>query len=126
MSEGPEVKRTADRISEALFDKTIVNIDYRNKSKPLDKVKEQLVNSKLVSIDTYGKNIIMKFSSGIYLRNHMMMWGKWRVYKRKEFENGNAKPPPRSIWKNSKNSKESKINYNDDVVYIASSAYFLK
>jgi endonuclease VIII len=50
-------------------------------------------------VDTYGKNIIIHFSSGVVLRNHMMMWGKWRIYKRAEYDSGKARPPPRIIWK---------------------------
>src|SRR5690606_39682445 len=34
-----------------------------------------------------------------YLHNHMMMWGKWRVYPRQAFDAGAAKPPPRVQWK---------------------------
>jgi len=49
-------------------------------------------------VDTYGKNIIIHFSGDIFLRNHMMMWGKWRIYKRVEYDSGKAKPPPRIIW----------------------------
>ena len=29
----------------------------------------------------------------------MMMWGKWRVYPRKSFDRGAAKPPPRVQWR---------------------------
>lgn len=29
----------------------------------------------------------------------MMMWGKWRIYRRSEYDSGKAKPPPRIIWK---------------------------
>src|SRR5918994_5031400 len=54
---------------------------------------------KVLSVDTYGKNIIIHFSGGVFLRNHMMMWGKWRIYKRAEYDSGKAKPPPRIIWK---------------------------
>ena len=29
----------------------------------------------------------------------MMIWGKWRIYKRAEYDSGKARPPPRIIWK---------------------------
>jgi hypothetical protein len=29
----------------------------------------------------------------------MMLWGKWRIYKRAEYDSGKAKPPPLIIWK---------------------------
>jgi endonuclease VIII len=105
MSEGPEVKRTADKIAEAILGKSIM--DLRSKTIK-DDVKQKIIGSKVLSVDTYGKNILISFSSNIYLRNHMMMWGKWRIYKKAEYDSGNAKPPPRITWKR----KLRKINSN--------------
>jgi endonuclease-8 len=96
MSEGPEVKRTADKIAESIVGKSIV--DFRGKAIE-NHLKEKIIGSKVLSVDTYGKNIIIHFSCNIYLRNHMMMGGKWRIYKRAEYDSGKAKPPPRIIWK---------------------------
>jgi hypothetical protein len=59
MSEGPEVKRTADKISEAILRKTIDNV-YRISS----------INNEFWKkvIMPFGKNIVIVFSNGIYLR----------------------------------------------------------
>jgi endonuclease-8 len=92
MSEGPEVKRTADKIAEAILGKSIVDIQ----GKAIEhRIREKIIGSKVLSVDTYGKNIIIHFSGDIFLRNHMMMWGKWRIYKRAEYDSGKVKPPPR-------------------------------
>jgi endonuclease-8 len=96
MSEGPEVKRTADKIAEAILGKSIVELQGKTIE---HRLRERIVGSKVLSVHTYGKNIIIHFSGGIFLRNHMMMWGKWRIYKRAEYDSGKAKPPPRIIWK---------------------------
>jgi endonuclease-8 len=97
MSEGPEVKRTADKLTAVLAGTKIVNI-Y---SKRIDaKIKEKILGAEVRDIETFGKNIVISFSSGIFLRNHMMMWGKWRIYDRAAFDQGLANPPPRSIWRN--------------------------
>ncbi|MDQ4012786.1 MAG: hypothetical protein M3146_03555, partial [Thermoproteota archaeon] len=90
------MKRTADKISKAILGKFIVDLQGRTIENHL---KEKIVGSKVLSVDTYGKNIIIHFSGDIFLRNHMMMWGKWRIYKRTEYDSGKAKPPPRIIWK---------------------------
>jgi endonuclease-8 len=66
-----------------------LNIDIKNK----------IIGSTLKEIKTFGKNIVIKFSSGIYLRNHMMMWGKWRIYDRHKYDKGLAIPPNRAKWK---------------------------
>jgi formamidopyrimidine-DNA glycosylase len=70
MSEGPEVKRTADKIAEAILGKSIM--DLRSKTIK-DDVKQKIIGSKVLSVDTYGKNILISFSRNVYLRNHMMM-----------------------------------------------------
>ena len=60
MSEGPEVKRTADKIAEAILGKSIM--DLRSKTIK-DDVKQKIIGSKVLSVDTYGKNILISFSS---------------------------------------------------------------
>ena len=92
MSEGPEVKIIANKISSRLKGKEIEDIIFKNLDAP---IKEQIIGSKLEYVKSFGKNLVFKFSSGIYLRNHMMMWGKWRIYDRSTYDKGLAKPPPR-------------------------------
>ena len=97
MSEGPEVKQTADKLTAVLVGAKIVDI-Y---SKRIDaKIKEKILGAEVRGIETFGKNIVICFSSGIFLRNHMMMWGKWRIYDRTAFDQGLAQPPPRRLWRN--------------------------
>jgi len=92
MSEGPEVKIIADKISYLLKGKEIEDIIFKN----LDShIKNKIIGSKLEYIKPFGKNLVFKFSSGIFLRNHMMMWGKWRIYDRSKYYKGLAIPPPR-------------------------------
>jgi endonuclease-8 len=96
VSEGPEVRRAADKLAEAILGKSIVDLQCKSIKNDL---KEKIIGSTVLSVDTYGKNIILHFSSNIYLRNHMMMWGKWRIYSRTEYDSGKAKPPTRVRWK---------------------------
>jgi endonuclease VIII len=94
--------------------KTIVDIYCKTLK---DNIKENIIGSKVKSIDTYGKNIVISFTSGVYLHNHMMMWEKWRIYDKKEFDDGKSKPPPRRIvWSNqkiTKNNNNNKIDNNN-------------
>jgi endonuclease VIII len=96
MSEGAEVKIVADKILASMCEKKIENIIFKNMN--ID-IKNRIIGSELKEINTFGKNMVIKFSSGIYLRNHMMMWGKWRIYDRHEYDNGLAIPPVRAKWK---------------------------
>ena len=36
----------------------------------------------------------------------MMMWGKWRIYSRTEYDSGKAKPPIRVKWKKDLNNNK--------------------
>ncbi len=101
MSEGPEVKIMADKILCALQENKIEQIICKN----LDShIKNKIIGSELEYIKAFGKNLVFKFSSGIFLRNHMMMWGKWRVYQRSKYDKGLAIPPPRRTEKKYLNS----------------------
>ncbi len=112
MSEGPEVKITADKIYNALSDKRAIQGILHNKID--SETKSKIIGSSMEYVKTFGKNIVVKFSSGVYLRNHMMMWGKWRIYDRKEYDSGSAKPPPRYAYMENrdKNADELQIKQN--------------
>lgn len=117
MSEGPEVKITADKIQNALSDKRTIHGILHNK---IDKeTKSKIIGSSVEYVKTFGKNIVVKFSSGVYLRNHMMMWGKWRIYDREEYDSGSAKPPPRYVYRKNKDKNAGEVqvkqNYVTDV-----------
>lgn len=100
MSEGPEVRRTADRITEALLGRTIEAVEFRKRSSPPgDELASRVVGAKVKDVRTYGKHIVLAFTRGLYLHNHMMMWGKWRTYARSAFDAGKARPPPRVQWR---------------------------
>ena len=99
MSEGPEVRRTADRLEAALLGHRIERVELRRRT-PLDpEVAAALVGARVRAVRTHGKHLVIAFSGGLYLHNHMMMWGKWRVYPRARFDRGQSRPPPRVQWK---------------------------
>jgi endonuclease-8 len=113
MSEGPEVKNNADKIAGAILGQPIVDVRGKTIKQNL---REKIIGSKVLSVDTYGKNIIIRFSGGVFLRNHMMMWGKWRIYKRAEYDSGNAKPPPRTIRKRKLHKSKSNSGSIEDII----------
>jgi formamidopyrimidine-DNA glycosylase len=63
MSEGPEVKHTADKIAEAILGKSVVDVQGKAIEHHL---REKIIGSKVLSVDTYGKNIIIHFSGGVF------------------------------------------------------------
>ena len=97
MSEGPEVRRTADRLEEALVGKVVEAVEYRRRSGGLaPEIAKRLIGARVKRVRTFGKHLVIDFTRGVFLHNHMMMFGKWRNYDREAFDAGEAKPPPRS------------------------------
>jgi endonuclease VIII len=41
----------------------------------------RLVGSTVISIETLGKNLLIRFSNGLTLRTHLRMTGTWRTYE---------------------------------------------
>lgn len=117
MSEGPEVRRTADRIAEVLVGRTIEAIELRKRtSAPGDELASRVVGTRVKDVRTHGKNIVIAFTRGLYLHNHMMMWGKWRTYTRRAYDDGRAKPPPRVQWRRARASEPRReVREVDDV-----------
>ncbi len=115
MSEGPEVKRTADKLSSVLVGQTIEKVSFRKSDS--QEIVKRLIGTNVKQIHTHGKNMVIEFTNGIFLRNHMMMWGKWRIYDRKQFDEGTAKSPPsiggrRHLYQKMKTDKKKSSNPN--------------
>lgn len=108
MSEGPEVRIVADKIAAALLSNE-VRIENILHNKICDEIKGKIIGSSVENVRTFGKNIVIKFSSNVYLRNHMMMWGKWRIYDREKYDGGSARPPPRRPILQNRALKQGKI-----------------
>jgi formamidopyrimidine-DNA glycosylase len=68
MSECPEVKIISNKICNALNnDMTIQNILCTNID---EKIKSKIIGSSIDYVKTFGKNIVVKFSSGVYLESY--------------------------------------------------------
>jgi len=95
MSEGPEVRRVAARLNEALAGETILTLDAHHK-KILESLKQEpaaLIGRKIVRVYPIGKHILFELDNGSHLHNHLLMFGSWRIYtKRAKIE-----PDPRTM-----------------------------
>ncbi len=82
MSEGPEVKRTAARLHEALAGETIKSVEAHHKAilAVLAQAPEALIGRKIIRVYTLGKHILFELDNGSHLHNHLLMFGSWRVY----------------------------------------------
>lgn len=82
MSEGPEVKRVAASLHQALAGETIreVQAHHKNLREWLDKEPDALIGRKILGVHTHGKHIFFDLDNGSHLHNHLLMFGSWRVY----------------------------------------------
>lgn len=89
MSEGPEVKRTAARLNEALAGETILAVDAHHKKilEVLAQNPAAFIGRKIVRVYPIGKHILFELDNGSHLHNHLLMFGSWRIYaKRAEID----------------------------------------
>src|ERR671933_1597472 len=81
MPEGPEVRRFADALNQALGGKPIVSLLARTKTA---KVWEKehlgvLLNKRIERVLSHGKHLVGLIEGGYYFHSHLMMWGSWAV-----------------------------------------------
>ncbi|HZQ06396.1 MAG TPA: DNA-formamidopyrimidine glycosylase family protein [Anaerolineae bacterium] len=82
MSEGPEVKRTAARLQEALAGETIRHIEAHHKKIVawLEQEPKAIIGRKILRVHAIGKHILFDLDSGSHLHNHLLMFGHWRIH----------------------------------------------
>ncbi|MBN8192866.1 endonuclease VIII [Bacillus sp. NTK074B] len=79
MPEGPEIRRAADTIEQALKNKTVQDIYF---AFPHLKGYEDLLTGAIVSrVDTKGKAMLIRFDNGYTIYSHNQLYGKWYVRK---------------------------------------------
>src|SRR4051794_12397539 len=76
MPEGDTILRTAVSLRRWIEGREVTEATSPAEGAPLDRV----VGTKVESIDTRGKHLLIRFSSGDVLHTHMRMTGAWHVY----------------------------------------------
>ena len=81
MPEGPEVRRYADKIGEALCGKPIITLTARTKAaKAWLLAREGVLEGRTVTrVWSHGKNLVGEIEGGYFFYSHLMMWGRWEI-----------------------------------------------
>ena len=81
MPEGPEVRRFADALNQALGGKPIVSLKARtNTGSSWEKEHPGvLVNKRIQRVLSHGKHPVGLIEGDYYFHSHLMMWGSWAV-----------------------------------------------
>ncbi|MDX1617485.1 MAG: endonuclease VIII [Balneolaceae bacterium] len=77
MPEGPEIWRTADRLSDALVGHAATGIYFAFDH--LKQYEEQLAGRKVREVEPKGKAIITRFDNGLNIYSHNQLYGKWII-----------------------------------------------
>lgn len=90
MPEGPEIRREADAIMEAVAGKPLVALELNLPS--LRAWHDELLGSQVARVDTHGKAMLTRFACGLALYSHNQLYGRWVVRRR-----GSSNPTTRSL-----------------------------
>lgn len=83
MPEGPEVRRSADKIERAVANKPLTcTFEYPS----LVAVQEQFTDVQLTSIETYGKAFVLHFSNDLCIYVHLQLYGRWKTGRSKSIK----------------------------------------
>ncbi|MBS7455957.1 endonuclease VIII [Coralloluteibacterium stylophorae] len=77
MPEGPEIRRAADRLAEAIVGEPLVEAFLQPPA--LAPRAKALVGAEVVSVTPRGKALLTRFSNGLTLYTHNQLYGVWRV-----------------------------------------------
>ena len=77
MPEGPEIRREALAIADAIVDEPLVRIEYRVPR--LARRARTLRNATVTSVWSRGKAMLIAYSNGLTHYSHNQLYGKWRV-----------------------------------------------
>jgi endonuclease-8 len=77
MPEGPEIRREAVAIAQAIVDRVLVRIDYRVPR--LARRARALRGATVTSVSSRGKAMLIAYSNGLTHYSHNQLYGKWRV-----------------------------------------------
>ena len=91
MPEGPEIRRAADLLAEAVVNQPLTDVWFAFPA--LKPYQSALRGTKITSIETRGKALLTHFSNGLTLYSHNQLYGVWRVVKAGEV----AKETKRSL-----------------------------
>ncbi len=82
MPEGPEVRRYALQLQDALEGESLVSLSARTKDAKAFLLEHgaDLVGRKIETIRSHGKHLYGVLEGDVGFHSHLMMWGRWQVF----------------------------------------------
>lgn len=89
MPEGPEIRRAADELVEALEDKQIEKIYFA--FDVLKKHESEFYRSRIIQIRSRGKAILTQLDNDLAIYSHNQLYGRWQILPRGPYPESNRK-----------------------------------
>ncbi|RKR06159.1 endonuclease-8 [Kushneria sinocarnis] len=80
MPEGPEIRRTADRLGRVLQGQALDSVWLAFES--LRHHESQLIGCRVAAVDSWGKALLVRFANDRVLYSHNQLYGVWRIMRR--------------------------------------------
>ena len=82
MPEGPEVRRYALQLADALEGGEILHFSARTKAAKawLSERVSELIGREILEVRSHGKHLYGRIAGGYGFHSHLMMWGRWFVH----------------------------------------------
>ena len=82
MPEGPEVRKYADALDQALSGRVILSFEARTKDARewLKHHEQRLTGRRVERVISHGKHLIGYIEGGFFFHSHLMMWGRWQTF----------------------------------------------
>ena len=77
MPEGPEIRRTADQLAEAVVGRPLASAWFA--APALKRFAKSLPGHRIVAIEPHGKALLTRFDHGWTLYSHNQLYGVWKV-----------------------------------------------
>lgn len=87
MPEGPEIRREADAIANAVAGQPLVELELNLTA--LRPYHDELFESGVTRVDTHGKAMLTRFACGLTLYSHNQLYGRWIVRRRGKLPRSN-------------------------------------
>ena len=80
MPEGDSLRRAARRLQALVGEQVAVETPHPRAA--AQRLAERLDGRRLLAVEAFGKNLVLRFEGGFVLRSHLRMSGSWRVVPR--------------------------------------------
>lgn len=75
MPEGPEIRKAADRVAQAIVGKRAIRVEFTQAR--LSSWNSILSGNTVHSIETHGKAMLTRFDNGLNIYSHNQLYGRW-------------------------------------------------